>query len=398
MRSSAKASQSEHAPLLMTRRSFSAAAVAVSLSAACALAGCGTKESEPLESPAGDRGEPSDLPAQSDPPTAAACFALEPGMVCVSEYAGNSIAVLDGLSGELLCRIEVGLNPMCLAQSKSHVAMTVSGNGEVCLFPRDDAYSYRGVACGTQPLGICYSEAASRYFVTDYFGSSVNMLDETVGSVVGSCRLNEMGFQNRREPPDCCKRDAGSSGGGRMPVVVEPSPDGSVLYCANYGTYDIAVIDSSAMEDTGAFDGVVGPRAMCVSRDGSKAFLVGVGGESTERETDLRVVDLATGKLAARVSIGAGIAGVCVSEDETVAYCASRDEAIVALVDLSTFEVVGSTILEEGIEAVGLSDDGSLLYVCNNQTGRVCALDASTLDQVWVSDPLMAPKDLLVLR
>ena len=54
----------------------------------------------------------------------------------VSECAGNSIAVLDGQSG-------------------------------------DDAYSYRGVTCGTQPLEACYSEFASRFFVIDYFGNGV---------------------------------------------------------------------------------------------------------------------------------------------------------------------------------------------------------------------------------
>ena len=52
--------------------------------------------------------------------------------------------------------------------------MTVSGNGEVRLFPSgDDECSYRGVACGTQPLEVCYSESASRFFVIDYFGRGV---------------------------------------------------------------------------------------------------------------------------------------------------------------------------------------------------------------------------------
>lgn len=80
----------------------------------------------------------------------------------VSEYAGNSIAVLDGQSG-------------------------------------DDAYSYRGVACGTQPLETCYSEFASRFFVIDYFGNGVIKV-----RVSHAGRFNQVTAAGRREARAPC--------------------------------------------------------------------------------------------------------------------------------------------------------------------------------------------------
>ncbi|MDD5805971.1 MAG: hypothetical protein PUD02_01360 [Eggerthellales bacterium] len=397
----------------MSRRVFSAGLAVATAGAALGLAGCGGPGGSDGDSADGagsgdadgqsGAGSQGNAGAQDDSSSSGQVIqmpALGQNAVCVTEYANNALVVLDPTTGAVVERVTLGVNPAYLAQSADALAVTCTGSSQVAIVPLAGG-PVAMAQVGTQPLGVCagVGSSAGRFYVTDYNAGCIHGVDQALASVVGTAVLGGVGYQNRIEPPECCRRNDPTAQ-GRRPVSVACSPDGATVYAATYGTYDLAVVDVASMAETGQMDGTVGPRKVILSPDGSWAFLAGVGGESSERETDLIVMDLATQKRQARIPIGAGVAGVCQSIQDGVLFCTARDDGLVVRVEPDgdgAWAVTLDTQLGIGVESVALSADGSLLVVCNNQTGVVWGLDPVSLEVLWESEPLAAPKDALVI-
>ena len=264
--------------MISRRRFVHLAGTALAGMAAGSLAGCGSaqggptaKEKPPKEAQAPQEAAPA-APAQARP--------LRAGMACVAEYAGNTLAVVDLAAGTVVERLPVGQNPASLAWGAGTVFVGSSGGGELWMVPRADATQARAVAAGNQPLGLCFDAARGRVYAADYFLGCIHVIDAALGSVVGVMGLSPVGFHNRTDPPECCRIEPGA---GRRPVSLALSPEGDLLYCANYGTYDVARIDLATGAEREAFDGVVGPRTALVAHGGAHLLLAGVGGEEEQR-------------------------------------------------------------------------------------------------------------------
>ena len=175
------------------------------------------------------------------------------------------------------------------------------------------------------------------------------------------------------------------------------SSDG-ILYCANYGTYDIARIDLSSGEEIEPFDGVVGPRTMLLSKDESSILLAGVGGESEERVFDLYVIDRKTGTRFATIPIGEGVVDVCMNSTGNKAFAIARDEGTLVEIDTVSWQELRRAQLEIGIGAICLSNDDLTLYVANAETGELLAVDVESLKTISRVSGLSNPKDVAVLR
>ena len=70
-------------------------------------------------------------PATSGDVSADAAAALAPGLLCVAEYANNTLAVVDPATGEILQRIAAGQNPATALVADGWVSVGSSGGGEV---------------------------------------------------------------------------------------------------------------------------------------------------------------------------------------------------------------------------------------------------------------------------
>ena len=71
------------------------------------------------------------MPPTSESAPAAPSAALSPGLLCVAEYANNTLAVADPATGEILQRIAAGQNPATALVADGWVYVGSSGGGEV---------------------------------------------------------------------------------------------------------------------------------------------------------------------------------------------------------------------------------------------------------------------------
>ena len=392
----------------ISRRQFTALAGSCASLLLLAAAGCagtagdttdtGAQQEGTNASPDAATGQPAQAEGSGTPDEsadeAAPSLPIPSGCLCVTEYAGNTVAVVDPQQGTVLGRVTAGENPVSLAYGAGRVYASASGSSEIYAYPVENALNYTVVSVGEQPLGLCYDDARARLYVAGYMNSHVMTVDARLGSMISRVVLSEAGYRNRTDPPDCCRMGPGV---GRRPVAICLSPDGSTVYTANYGTYDIARVDVEGSRELDPWDGVVGPRQIVVSNDGASLLLAGVGGESEERVFDLYVFDVKTGTRTLKVPVGEGVAGVAQTPDGSSVVAIARDEGTLVVFDSSTWESTGKVELEAGVESLALSADGSLAYVGNAKTGVVYVVDLATLEVLREVAGFANPKSILVV-
>lgn len=327
-------------------------------------------------------------------PASDSAAALPVGAVCVAEYAGNTLAVIDPATWQVVQRVPAGQNPATALWAAGSVYVGSSGGGEVAVMPADDPAASSHIPVGTQPLGLCYDEARGVLYVGDYFSNSIHEVDVALNSLVGTIKLDVCGYHKRTDPPDCCKIGPGE---GRRTVAMALAPEGDILYCANYGTYDVARIDLTAGKEIEAFDGVVGPRQMVVSHDGTLLYLAGVGGEDEQQVNALYVLDRTTGKRVREVPVGQSVAGVAQSLDGAVVYALARDDGELVAFDTATWEELRRVDVGVGGDTLFLESGGEMLYVANSSTGYLLAVDASTFEKAGRVEGLASPKGIAVV-
>lgn len=382
---------------LLTRRAFaSLGGIAAGTALLGILPGCaGSGASGSADSSAGDnvgsgKGSAEEMPATSAPAVAAA---LSPGLLCVAEYANNTLAVVDPSTGEILQRIAAGQNPATALVADGWVYVGSSGGGEVTAANIADPSQVTSITVGKQPLGLCYDEAQGILYVGDYFASSIHLVDTQLKSLVRTVKLSASGYHNRTDPPDCCRIDPGT---GRRTVALALAPEGDLLYCANYGTFDVARVDLATGEEIEAFDGVVGPRQILVSADGAQLLLAGVGGEGEQQVNDLYVLDRASGKRVLEIPVGQSVAGVAQASDGSAVWAIARDDGELVAFDADWNETARLS-LGVGIDTLVLAPDEKTLLVGNSIGGQVHVVDAPSLALLNTIEGLASPKGIAVI-
>lgn len=387
---------------MLTRRRFAMLAGTAAASAILgALPGCaasGKPDDAASEGPADSlREEPPTLPREAAAEAAespATVAAIPSGALCVAEYAGNTLAVVDPATGEVSQRIATGSNPATALAADGWIYVGSSGGGQITALSATDPSQVKAISVGNQPLGLCYDGGRGLLYVGDYFASSVHVVDSQLKSLVGTIKLNTYGYHNRTDPPDCCRIEPGA---GRRTVALALAPEGDILYCANYGTFDVGRIDLAAEAEVEAFDGVVGPRQILVTPDGAQLVLAGVGGEGEQQVSDLYVLDRATGKRAREVFVGQSVAGAALSPAGDAAWAIARDDGELVAFKGATWEEAGRLFLSPGIDTLLASPDGATLFVANSATGEVFVVDAAALTVTATVTGLASPKGMAVV-
>lgn len=332
------------------------------------------------------------VPATAEEPVAKA--ALPAGAVCVAEYAGNTLAVIDPATWQVVERIPAGQNPATVVLAAGSLYVGSSGGGEVAVVPVADPARATHIPVGTQPLGLCYDEPRGILYVGDYFNNSVHEVDVQLNSLVGTIRLDVCGYHKRTDPPDCCRIGPGE---GRRTVAMALAPEGETLYCANYGTYDVARLNLEEGREIEAFDGVVGPRQMIVSHDGTLLYLAGVGGEGEQQVSHLYVVNRQTGKREQEVFVGQSVAGVAETPDGSCVLALARDEGVLVAFS-SDWKETARLDVGEGADTLFLDAAGTTAYVANSATGVLTVVDVPALSVTAQAEGLASPKGIAVVE
>lgn len=352
---------------------------------------------EPSDSPITPSGDDSRAVRQDETTAASAgqtSEALAAGTVCVAEYAGNTLAIIDPATWMVTEHIPAGQNPATALFAAGSVYVGSSGGGELAVVPADHPETATHIPVGRQPLGLCYDESRGILYVGDYFNNSIHEVDVALNSLVGSIALDVCGYHKRTDPPDCCRIGPGE---GRRTVAMALAPQGETLYCANYGTYDVARIDLEAGQEIEAFDGVVGPRQMVVSLDGATLLLAGVGGEEEEQVNALYVIDRQTGKRVREVPVGQSVAGVAQSSDGAIVYALARDDGELAAFDAVSWKECGRLAVGAGADTLFLDAASQHAYVANSTTGVLTIVDADALEVIAQVEGLASPKGIAVV-
>lgn len=381
---------------MITRRNFVVLA-GIGAMGLLNTAGCAAPAEEPPRDVSGEKEpleEPSPIP-QKEPVASSEPFSGEiiPGMLCVAEYATNTLAVVDARAGEVAGRIPVGRNPASVLAAEDTVFVGCTGTGEVTAVPMANPTAAVPIPVGHQILGLCLDEAQGLIYVGDYFANSVHAIDVALQSLVGTMELSSLGFSGRTDPPPCCTFEPGA---GRRTVALVLAPEGDLLYCANYGTFDVARVDLATGEEIEAFDGVVGPRQILVSADGAQLLLAGVGGEGEQQVSDLYVLDRSSGKRVQEVPVGQSVAGVAQASDGLAVWAIARDDGELVAFDADWNET-GRLSLGVGIDTLVLAPDEKTLLVGNSIGGQVHVVDAPSLVLLNTIEGLASPKGIAVI-
>lgn len=381
---------------MITRRNFVVLA-GIGAMGLLNTAGCAAPAEEPPRDVSGEKEpleEPSPIP-QKEPVASSESFSGEiiPGMLCVAEYATNTLAVVDARAGEVAGRIPVGRNPASVLAAEDTVFVGCTGTGEVTAVPMASPTAAAPIPVGHQILGLCRDEARRLIYAGDYFANSVHAIDVALQSLVGTMELSALGFSGRTDPPPCCTFEPGA---GRRTVALALAPEGNLLYCANYGTFDVARVDLATGEEIEAFDGVVGPRQILVSADGAQLLLAGVGGEGEQQVSDLYVLDRSSGKRVQEVPVGQSVAGVAQASDGLAVWAIARDDGELVAFDADWNET-GRLSLGVGIDTLVLAPDAKTLLVGNSIGGQVHVVDAPSLALLNTIEGLASPKGIAVI-
>ena len=376
---------------LLSRRSFSLVmAAGVTHALVGTLAGCASDTPEQLEDAeetVTDQATTESIPEVSP---------ISQGLVCVSEFMGNTIALIDIEAQEIIKRIPVGNNPTTMMHANEKLYICNSGSGELAVVPLSDSNLAKRIPVGYQPTNLCFDEAGQRLFVADFYNNGIHIVDTVLDSKIQTITLGRYGYRNRTDPPVCCIME-GLDATGRRTVALALSPDNSILYCANYGTCDIARVDLLTDSELDPFDGVVAPQTMILTVDGSHLLLAGVGGNVEEKVSCLYVIERDTGKRVEEVPVGVAVADVSQTKDGETVLALAKDDGMLVLYDRTTWAEVGRVALQAGVDAVTLSSDDASVYVSNSSSGVLSIINRATLEITGSVHGLLNPKDILAL-
>jgi YVTN family beta-propeller protein len=114
------------------------------------------------------------------------------------------------------------------------------------------------------------------------------------------------------------------------------------------------------------------PIEMALSADGRQFYVV------CQDSDEVRVVDLASGKVVARVPVGHVPRGIALSPDNRQIYITNAWSDTVSVIDAATLKVVQT--LPTGFEPAGIVVDrsGKTVYVANRLSGDISVIDLKT--------------------
>jgi YVTN family beta-propeller protein len=164
---------------------------------------------------------------------------------------------------------------------------------------------------------------------------------------------------------------------GAYPQDVAVSPDGSTVYATVTaggigpgGSNVVAIISTASDAVTGDIKVGVGPRQVVFSPDGKFAYVT--------TEHDIVVIDTATSSVVRRIDDVASPQGIAVSPDGGTLYVTSPATNSLAIIDAANGRTVRTVRAGAEPYGVALSPDGSRAYVADMNADTVSVVSTTT--------------------
>ena len=262
--------------------------------------------------------------------------------VFMSDADGQSVAVIDPATNQVVSTILVGRDPHGLAFSPDGSTLYVGNNGsgtvsvvDVATLAVSGSLSLPG---GGSPQGLAITPDGATLYV-------VNGADS--GAVVAFDLVGDKSPQSIRV--------------GRQPKRIRLTPDGSLAFVANFGANNISVLDTRSNTLVAALN-ADRPADMAVSPDGNQLYVAHAGTAGSVSE-----ISVATLQQTRSWQVGDTPIGTQILPGGTALLVTNRNSHFVSLIDLVFGGEVVNAPAPEGLgpAAVVLLEDRPVLSARN---------------------------------
>jgi YVTN family beta-propeller protein len=160
------------------------------------------------------------------------------------------------------------------------------------------------------------------------------------------------------------------------PEGVAVTPDGSQVFIAETGQYDVIAANPTTGAETPIYVGPY-PQDVAVSPDGSEVYATVTGGNTGPGGSDIvAVISTATDTVTGDIRVGTAPRQVLFSPDGSQAYITTAYG--VTVIDTASGTVVGHVRIPAGAQGLAISPDGSTLYVTSPAINSLFVINTST--------------------
>jgi YVTN family beta-propeller protein len=171
---------------------------------------------------------------------------------------------------------------------------------------------------------------------------------------------------------------------GEVPKVVAVTPNGRDVLVSNWCSWDLSVISTKLGRMIKSIPIGAYPRGIAVTRNGHFAYVAEMGG------TDLVRVDLRDWSTH-HIGVGVGPRAIVLDPRGRYAYVSLNEEGRVAKVDLATGRVLAKVTTGDAPRSLAIAGDGRSLYVVNYESGTITKLRTSTMKPLETIDACVHP-------
>ncbi len=221
--------------------------------------------------------------------------------------------------------------------------ITNQGSHDVSVVDGNTLTEWRRIPVGRAPAGVVVSEAAGKVFVSSPDGPSVSAIDLTTG------------ITTERRLPSAV-------------VGIEASPDGRLLYLADWYRNRLLVLDASDLSTRHEIEIGHAPAGIVASRDGLRVFV------ANRDDNDVSVVDTRGWRETGRVAVGEHPFALALTPDGRSLLAANVLSDDVSLVDLTSLRE--TTRISVGTAPYGIAFDaaGGRAFVTNQHASSISVI------------------------
>ncbi|WP_285415994.1 YncE family protein [Pseudomonas sp. efr-133-TYG-5] len=177
-----------------------------------------------------------------------------------------------------------------------------------------------------------------------------------------------------------------SDGLNRYPYDMEINPDGKYFYAiwqlpdTTFG--ELAIYNSSNFQIVKRINLQSSVYEIAVSRDGSRVYVINVGGDEESVKGSVSVVDARSLSLIKHIDVGSRVYSIGVSPDGNFVYVLLENLRSFVVIDTLSLVVVRTVTLEATTYAFAVGADGKFIYLSVGT--KVMKMDAVTFNSVSI--------------
>ncbi len=261
----------------------------------------------------------------------------------ISNYASNSVSVIDIATNNVIATVPVGTCPSGVAVNPEGTEAYVANTMDSTVSVIDTAINSitATVPVGLCPIGVAVNPSGTKVYVANMADSTVSVIDTATNKVTATVSL------------------------GR-PYGITVNPTGTRVYVTNYYENTVSVINTTTNTVMATVNVGSHPKGVIVNKDGTKVYVANSDSDSSTNYTGtISVIDTATNNITATVPVGSNPWGIALSPDGTKIYVANYKSNTLSVIDTTTNAITDTILVGSNPFGVAFSLDGTKVYVAN---------------------------------